>query len=70
MLSKFGETKSAEKELKVTIPENLDYTGIFDDIFAAHTRRAELERVKTSNMGSLYELCYRITLKTGRRKNR
>lgn len=63
VLSKFGETKSAEKELKVTIPENLDYTGIFDDIFAAHTRRAELERVKTSNMGSLYELCYRITLK-------
>lgn len=63
VLSKFGETKSAEKELKVTIPENLDYTGIFDDIFATHTRRAELERVKTSNMGSLYELCYRITLR-------
>ena len=54
---------SEEKELKITIPESLDYTGIFDDIFVTHTRRAELMRVKTSNMGSLYELCYRVTLK-------
>ena len=63
VLSKFGEGVSEEKELKITIPESLDYTGIFDDIFVTHTRRAELMRVKTSNMGSLYELCYRVTLK-------
>ena len=63
VLSKFGEGVSEEKELKITIPESLDYTGIFDDIFVTHTRRAELMRVKTSNMGGLYELCYRVTLK-------
>jgi hypothetical protein len=51
------------KELKVTIPEDLDYTGIFDDIFTKYTKKAELVRVKTVNMGSLYELCYQVELK-------
>jgi len=58
----FGEQKIVEKELKITIPENLDYTGIFDDLFAKYTKRAELVRVKTTNMGSLYELQYHIVL--------
>lgn len=49
--------------LKVTIPENLDYQDIFDDIFAEFTSSAKLSRVKTVNMGSLYELNYDITLK-------
>lgn len=52
-----------QKELKVTIPENLDYSGIFDDVFSHYTSRSELIRVKTVNMGSLYELCYHISLK-------
>ena len=51
------------RELKVTIPEDLDYTGIFDDIFAKYTKRASMLRVKTVNMGSLYELWYEIDLK-------
>ena len=51
------------KELKVTIPENLDYAGIFDDLFEKYTKRAVLMKVRTTNMGSLYELCYRIELK-------
>lgn len=59
-----GRKSWSEKELKVTIPENLDYTGIFDDIFREYTDRAELIRVKTVNMGSLYELCYHIRLKS------
>ena len=54
------------RELKVTIPENLDYTGIFNDIFGKYTGRAQLLRVKTVNMGSLYELCYRVELKSER----
>lgn len=57
----FGDRKP-DKELKVTIPENLDYTGIFDDLFARYTKKAELIRVKTTNMGSLYELKYHIIL--------
>lgn len=52
------------RELKVTIPENLDYCGIFDDIFKKYTKKAEMVRVKTVNMGSLYELCYTLSLKS------
>lgn len=59
----FGERKEIEKELKITIPENLEYEGIFDDLFAEYTNGAELVRVKTTNMGSLYELHYHITLR-------
>ncbi|ADY54844.1 hypothetical protein Sgly_0479 [Syntrophobotulus glycolicus DSM 8271] len=59
---RFGENKKADKELKITIPENLEYEGIFDDVFAKYTQQAELIRVKTTNMGSLYELHYRIVL--------
>ena len=59
----FGEQKRIEKELRITIPENLDYVGLFDDVFQSYTKRADLIRVKTTNMGSLYELTYRILLK-------
>ncbi|MGL5511664.1 MAG: DUF4956 domain-containing protein [Sporomusa sp.] len=58
----FGEQKKSEKMLKITIPEDLDYTDIFDDIFKQYTSKSELVRVKTTNMGSLYELQYQITL--------
>lgn len=53
----------ASRILKVTIPENLDYQDIFDDVFAEYTSSSKLSRVKTVNMGSLYELNYDITLK-------
>lgn len=56
------ERNKQEKILKVTIPENLDYTSIFDDVFALFTKSHVLEQVKTTNMGSLFELNYRITL--------
>lgn len=58
----FGKKPIEEKELKITIPENLDYTGLFDDLFATYTRQAELVSVRTTNMGSLYNLQYHITL--------
>jgi len=60
---KFGEQKSNEKELRITIPENLDYEGIFDGVFDKYTQNSELYRVKTTNMGTLYELCYHVVLK-------
>lgn len=60
----FGEKqKVAEREIKVTIPEDLDYPGLFDDLFQTYTYVASLDSVKTTNMGSLYELRYRVTLK-------
>jgi len=59
----FGEVKIKEKELRITIPEGLDYTGVFDDLFNQYTKKNELIQVKTANMGSLYKLSYRIILK-------
>lgn len=63
-LLSFGKKPNDEKELKITIPENLDYTGLFDDIFTTYTRASELVSVRTTNMGSLYNLHYHITLKS------
>ena len=54
----------ASRTLKITIPENLDYEGLFDDLFAQYTRSHELTRVRTTNMGTLYELSYAIELKS------
>ena len=52
-----------EKILKVTIPENLDYTNVFDDIFSKYVDKYNLVQVKTVNMGSLFDLTYNINLK-------
>ena len=54
---------NAEKILKITIPEDLDYSGVFDDLFEKYTKKYETISVKTSNMGSLYKLKYNIILK-------
>lgn len=55
--------KDKKKILKVTIPEDLDYTGVFDDIFKQYTSKVSLQRVKTTNLGSMFELDYYIVLK-------
>ena len=59
----FGEGSRANRQLKITIPENLDYEELFDDLFEKYTLSHELVRVKTTNMGTLYELCYDVRLK-------
>ena len=65
-LSKFGERKLniEDKTLNITIPEDLDYTGVFDDLFEDYTNKHELIHVKTTNMGSLFKLTYNISLKS------
>lgn len=60
----FGQRDSGERILKITIPENLDYEGLFDDLFDQYTKAHTLVKVKTSNMGTLYELEYRVTLRS------
>lgn len=60
---RFGGGDMNQRELKITIPENLDYDGLFDDLFQRYTRSARLDRVRTSSMGTLYELEYRVVLK-------
>ncbi len=63
MKTPFAQEGRDEKTLKITIPEDLDYTEIFNDIFAQYTKKYSLERVKTMNLGSMYELVYTVTLK-------
>lgn len=60
----FGERRQEklDKTLHITIPEDLDYTGVFDDLLKTYTSQYEILGVKTTNMGSLFKLTYRITL--------
>lgn len=60
----FGSKKNnaTYKTLHITIPEDLDYTGVFEDIFSEYTSSCELIRSKTTNMGSMFRLTYNITL--------
>lgn len=59
----FGVHSDTQRELRITIPEDLDYEGIFDDLFSTYTTGHTLNRVKTTNMGTLYELSYAVTLR-------
>ena len=52
-----------ERELRITIAEDLRYDGLFDDLFTRYTTSARLQRVKTTNMGTMYELSYRVVLR-------
>ncbi len=57
-----GDKAILRRVLKITIPEDLDYTDAFTDIFEEYTTDHELIRVKTTNMGSMFRLTYTITL--------
>jgi len=58
-----SQREAVSRTIKITIPEDLDYTGVFDDIFAEYTKENELVKVKTTNMGSMFRLTYNITLR-------
>lgn len=63
--SKFGENSNVGKILKVTMPEDMDYETVFDEIFNKYLNNYKLESVKTVNMGSLFELTYMVNSKNG-----
>ncbi len=60
----FSKINSLYKTLTITIPENLDYSDVFDPILKKYTSHYELVKVKTTNMGSLYRLTYDLTLRS------
>lgn len=60
--SNIGSIKDTNKVMKITIPEDLNYTTIFDDLFQKYTKECELVNIKTTNMGSLFKLTYSIIL--------
>ena len=61
----FGTKKNSAtfKTFTITIPEDLDYSGIFDDIFSEFTTSHDLVRVKSTNMGSMFKLTYNVMLR-------
>ena len=61
----FGDSSNSElrKSLRITIPEDLDYTDVFEEVFEKYTTEHRLVSSKTSNMGSMFKLGYDITLK-------
>ena len=54
---------ASEKMLKITIPESLEYSEAFDKIFSHYLKEVELVGVKTTGMGSMFRLSYRIVMK-------
>ena len=63
MLSFIKISSDREQELIITVPENLNFTGAFDDVFEKYTKKNTLVAVKLVNMGSLYKLTYKIEMK-------
>ena len=61
-VTSFGDQRN-RKDLRITIPESLNYTDVFDDILKSYAKNWELVQVKTTNMGSLYKLTYQIEMK-------
>ncbi|MDL2234589.1 DUF4956 domain-containing protein [Christensenellaceae bacterium OttesenSCG-928-L17] len=64
----FAQGTAGEKQLRITIPEDMDYAHAFDDLFEIYTRKHRLMRTRTTNLGSLYELKYTISLKDDSRE--
>ena len=62
-LISFGDKSAKMRQLRITIPEDLDYYELFDDLMEKYTKEWELSRVKTTNMGTLYELWFDVLLK-------
>ena len=65
VLSKVPATfgQKPEKLLRIVMPEDLDYIGVFDDIFETYTTSHTIDRVKTTNLGSMFEVSYIVVLK-------
>ncbi len=66
----FGAKKNAAiyKTITIVIPEDLDYSEVFDDIFNEYTSQCDLARVKTTNMGSMFKLTYNIILRDAKKE--
>lgn len=63
--TRYGERKCEAYELKITIPETLNYVGAFDDIFEKYTNSCKMSRVKTCDFGALFEIVYQVNIKDG-----
>ncbi|MGM9657635.1 MAG: DUF4956 domain-containing protein [Eubacteriales bacterium] len=64
-LIKFGQPKNTALKLRITVPEDLNFEGIFDDVLKKYTDKFTMTKLRTTDFGTLYELVYVITLKKG-----
>lgn len=62
-ITKFTEPKNKTMQLRITIPEDLNYEGIFEEVLDNYTNSYSIQRVRTRDFGSLFELSYTISLK-------
>ncbi len=62
--TKYGEDHSGKKILRILIPEDLDYTTVFDEVLDQYTSFCELEQVRTTNLGSMFDIHYSVILKS------
>ncbi len=60
---KIFEKKTTNKMLKILIPEDLNYEGTFDEVLETYTKKYSLTKIKTTDLGSLFELCYNVVMK-------
>jgi len=60
--TKFGISKNTPMRIKITIPEDMSYQGVFDEIFDQFTTSCKLVKIKTTDFGSLFELAYDVNL--------
>jgi len=58
----YGRSKGTVKMLKITVPENLDFKNAFDEVIQKYVITSKLQRIKTADLGSLYELVYSVTM--------
>lgn len=64
----YGSKSFRTRQLRITVPESLDYNGALDDILKKYTVSYELQKVKTTNMGSLFRLFYKVELKNPKKE--
>jgi len=64
IFTRFGQKGTDTRVMRITVPENIDYNGLFDDILKKYASSFDLDKVKTTNGGSLFELTYIVRLKT------
>ena len=68
LTSKDEEKESLTKRLTITIPESLNYTAVFDDIFKKYCSDVKMVSTKTTNLGSMFKLSYEVTLRNAEKE--
>jgi hypothetical protein len=62
---KYGKAGRNARLLKITVPENLNFKGAFEEALEKYTLSADLQKIKTADLGSVYELSYAVVTKDG-----